>query len=209
MTVNNTPDNEHDDSDDDMFVSKKPKKKLKLSTSRSSSVDDKGAFQDTVRIKMGRNANSSLYYLNQFKLDNEGNGLNPEDTQTLIASQQQATDELEMKLNGCKTIDQQTVQLLSQPKNDELDAIPRGIEQELHSIRKSLVDANQYSGNASRRKTIQKRVDSTYLQWRQRKRKCMDFIDNLSDAMEKHPKEVIKMLELETDEMVGIKILSK
>ena len=37
----------------------------------------------------------------------------------------------------------------------------------------------------------------------------MDFLDNLSDAMEKKPKDVIKMLELETDEAMGVKLPPK
>eukprot|EP00979_Chaetoceros_neogracilis_P009882 scaffold2273_cov178-Chaetoceros_neogracile.AAC.5 len=46
-------------------------------------------------------------------------------------------------------------------------------------------------------------------EWKSRKEKCSDFVDNLSDAMEKRPKEVIKMLEFETDEMLGVKIPPK
>ena len=46
-------------------------------------------------------------------------------------------------------------------------------------------------------------------EWKSRKEKCSDFVDNLSDAMEKRPKEVIKMLEFGTDEMLGVKIPPK
>jgi len=210
MAVNNTPNDESGDSEDDLFVSKKPKKKIKLSASNASSGNGKEAsFKDTVRVKMGRNANSSLYYLNQFKLENEGAGLHPDDNQRLAASQHQAIEKLKMELNECKTIAHQTARLLPEPKNDELDIIRRKIEQEIDSIRKSLTEANKYSGNASRRNLIQKRVDLMCTQWRQRKRKCIEFIDNLSDAMETRPKQVIIMLELETDEMVELEILPK
>jgi 26S proteasome regulatory subunit (ATPase 3-interacting protein) len=46
-------------------------------------------------------------------------------------------------------------------------------------------------------------------EWKSRKEKCMDFIDQLADGMEKKPKEIIKLLELETDEMVGVTIPPK
>ena len=37
-------------------------------------------------------------------------------------------------------------------------------------------------------------------EWKKRKEKCGDFIDQLADAMEKKPKDVMKTLELESDE---------
>ena len=53
------------------------------------------------------------------------------------------------------------------------------------------------------KKQLNKEFNSMRSEWKSRKEKCMDFIDNLSDAMEKHPKEVVKILELETDENSG------
>jgi hypothetical protein len=41
-------------------------------------------------------------------------------------------------------------------------------------------------------------------EYKARKRKCMDFVNDLADAMEKHPREVMsndKILGLDTDEM--------
>jgi 26S proteasome regulatory subunit (ATPase 3-interacting protein) len=46
-------------------------------------------------------------------------------------------------------------------------------------------------------------------EWRKRKEKCTDFIDQLADGMEKKPKDVIKLLDLEIDEMVGVNIPPK
>jgi predicted RNase H-like nuclease (RuvC/YqgF family) len=46
-------------------------------------------------------------------------------------------------------------------------------------------------------------------EWKNRKEKCMDFLDNLSDAMEKKPKDVIKLLDIETDEAMGVKLPKK
>ena len=41
-------------------------------------------------------------------------------------------------------------------------------------------------------------------EWKKRKEKCMDFLEQLADGMEKKPKEVIKILDLDTDEINGI-----
>ena len=38
-------------------------------------------------------------------------------------------------------------------------------------------------------------------EWKARKQKCIDFVEQLADGMDKKPKDVIKMLEIETDEM--------
>ncbi len=46
-------------------------------------------------------------------------------------------------------------------------------------------------------------------EWKNRKQKCMDFIENLSDAMEKKPKEVIRLLDIETDESMKVKLPPK
>ena len=59
------------------------------------------------------------------------------------------------------------------------------------------------------RKQLNKAFNEMRGEWKSRKEKCMDFIDNLSDAMEKRPKEVMKMLEFETDEMLGVNLPPK
>jgi predicted transcriptional regulator len=56
---------------------------------------------------------------------------------------------------------------------------------------------------------MKKDFNKMRIEWKNRKEKCMDFLDNLSDAMEKKPKDVIKMLELETDEAMGVKLPPK
>lgn len=53
-------------------------------------------------------------------------------------------------------------------------------------------------------KRMKKRINDMRLQWKKRKEKCMDFVEQLADGMEKKVKDVVKLLELETDEMVGV-----
>ena len=56
---------------------------------------------------------------------------------------------------------------------------------------------------------MKKRINDMRLQWKKRKEKCMDFVEQLADGMEKKVKDVVKLLELETDEMVGVTIPPK
>jgi hypothetical protein len=46
-------------------------------------------------------------------------------------------------------------------------------------------------------------------EWKKRKDKCIDFVEQLADGMEKKVKDVVKLLELETDEMEGVKMPPK
>lgn len=59
------------------------------------------------------------------------------------------------------------------------------------------------------RNQLKKEINRMRNEWKARKEKCTDFIDNLSDAMEKKPKDVVKLLDIETDEMLGVKIPPK
>lgn len=47
------------------------------------------------------------------------------------------------------------------------------------------------------------RINHMRGEWKKRKEKCIDFVDQLADGMEKKPKEVIKILDLDMDEMNG------
>jgi hypothetical protein len=58
-------------------------------------------------------------------------------------------------------------------------------------------------------KRLKAQINKMRDEWRKRKEKCNDFIEQLADGMEKKVKDVVKMLELETDEVVGVKMPPK
>jgi len=51
---------------------------------------------------------------------------------------------------------------------------------------------------------LKKRINHLRDEWKKRKTKCMDFVDQLADGMEKPVKDIVKLLQLETDEMEGV-----
>jgi predicted transcriptional regulator len=53
------------------------------------------------------------------------------------------------------------------------------------------------------------RINAMRAEWKKSKEKCMDFIELLADGMEKKAKDVIKLLDIETDEMEGVKMPPK
>eukprot|EP00977_Amphora_coffeiformis_P009733 scaffold2243_cov165-Amphora_coffeaeformis.AAC.13 len=56
---------------------------------------------------------------------------------------------------------------------------------------------------------LKRRINHMRDEWKGRKAKVHDFVEQLSDAMEKKPKEVFKLLDLETDEMCGVTLPPK
>lgn len=77
----------------------------------------------------------------------------------------------------------------------------------IRAIRPSKTPAQLAKERCPRR--LKMRINALRSQWKSRKEKCVDFIDQLSDAMEKKPKDIIKLLDLETDEMEGVKMPPK
>jgi len=49
---------------------------------------------------------------------------------------------------------------------------------------------------------LKMRINHMRDEWKKRKEKCLDFVDVLADGMEKKPKAVCQLLDIETDEMV-------
>ena len=212
-----------DDDGDDDFVSKKGKKKSKKKKSSSSttiataSVSSASAngqqelqeqYSKSVRVKLGRNANTTLYYLNQSKLGNDGNGILPEDKNDLVCSNEKAKAELEALNLSCKQMTAETSTLLSEPKNEEIETLLREKENELNGIRNDVAAAKKFSGNAASSKTLKRAVDKMATHWRQHKRKCLDFLDMMEECTEGviNKKKCLSgsgQIDIETDEAVA------
>ena len=56
---------------------------------------------------------------------------------------------------------------------------------------------------------LKRRINYYRDEWRKRKVQCMDFVEQLADGLEKKPKDVVKLLDLETDEMVKVTMPAK
>ena len=50
---------------------------------------------------------------------------------------------------------------------------------------------------------LKKRINAMRGEWRKRKETCSDFVEQMADAMEKKVKDVVKLLDVETDQMLG------
>ena len=56
---------------------------------------------------------------------------------------------------------------------------------------------------------LKRRINHMRDEWKQRKQKCMDFCDQLADAMEKKRNHVLKLLDVETDEECKVTLPAK
>jgi DNA-binding transcriptional regulator GbsR (MarR family) len=103
--------------------------------------------------------------------------------------------------------------LLKQATNEELDEKIKQIELDICSRNERIHKAIEFKENilskAVSSKTIKMRINKYREEWKRRKEKVKTFVENLSDAMEKKEKDVVKMLDIETDEMVGTKLPPK
>mmetsp|Transcript_23162 Transcript_23162/g.28421 ORF Transcript_23162/g.28421 Transcript_23162/m.28421 type:complete len:503 (+) Transcript_23162:191-1699(+) len=105
--------------------------------------------------------------------------------------------------------------LLKHPTNDRLGDIVTAaqeeltaLQQQIEELKRRIADAEKCAGKNDP-KRLKKKINKMRSEWKQRKEKCNDFVDILADAMEKRIKDVLKLLETETDEMMGVKMPPK
>lgn len=173
-----------DDEDDPFSASSKKKKGGKKST--GDDADDYGSrhYVDSLRLKVGRNANNSLYYVNQEKLPHDGDGLPPEERNELIANEQKSSHEKDAGVARLRDIMGQTSTLLSQPTNQEAATTLAEGEKALADLKESVEDSRQHIGNEKKRAKTKKRVLTLGDDWFKRRRICKDFLSNMEDITE-------------------------
>lgn len=100
-----------DDEDEDN-VRTAQKKKAKVVC-----CDDE--YSGSLSVKNGRNANTTLYYCDYSKLSNNGNGLPPDERNTLLSDHEAAKAEMQAHNNSIQSMNAETLKLLSEPTNEE------------------------------------------------------------------------------------------
>jgi hypothetical protein len=119
-----------------------------------------------------------------------------------ILTEQLGNDEIDSRIHSLET----TVQSFrneQQECQERIEAFSAGMSSSPHS--------NKNQGNSAVKNEMEKdphrlvlRILAMREEWQSRKRKSMDFVDQLADGMEKKPRDIIKLLDIETDEMEGV-----
>jgi predicted transcriptional regulator len=124
-----------------------------------------------------------------------------------------------------KQIQQELSLVLQTPSNQELDLQCQVAEGQVQELKQQLQAMNDRIANTQQRSSLgtkssattkrsnplalKRKINAMRDEWRNRKTKCDDFVEQLADGMEKKVKDVVRLLELETDEMVGVKMPPK
>ena len=91
---------------------------------------------------------------------------------------------------------------------EELRARVAALEEEVAAKRKRVESLEATTGKVdprARDKLKRKASDMVKL-WRKRRRLVMDAVDMMADGLEKKPKDVMKLVDVETDEAAGVSL---
>jgi hypothetical protein len=134
--------------------------------------------------------------------------------QTILASE----DDMFTVAKEAAALQQELVALINvldmarhEPSNAELkqqldqeEGALSALQQQLHDmkarIRQASSSGNVHAARDSCPIRMKQRINHMRDEWKNRKMKCTDFVDQLADAMEKKPKDVVQVLDIETDE---------
>eukprot|EP00540_Astrosyne_radiata_P004550 CAMPEP_0116844716 /NCGR_PEP_ID=MMETSP0418-20121206/12854_1 /TAXON_ID=1158023 /ORGANISM="Astrosyne radiata, Strain 13vi08-1A" /LENGTH=283 /DNA_ID=CAMNT_0004475723 /DNA_START=129 /DNA_END=980 /DNA_ORIENTATION=+ len=146
----------------------------KPSTKKKASESD--TFAGSLLFKSGRNASSSVYFTNYSRLKNNGNGLEPEKRNELLANLAQAEKEHKALFTTIISVNKDTAQLLSEPTNEDLNTKLAQEEALVESLREKVSESRKLMVNEQHKNKTKRRIVSMCSQWRKRKRLCMDFL---------------------------------
>ena len=147
MALDNS-DTQFYDSDEEDDAPKKAKKSSEAS----------GDCAGSLVLKAGRNANSSLYYVDHTKQKNDGNGLEPDQRNALASDLAKAQEEESILKAKLESMTKETAQLLSEPTNEEATATLEQQESEMNDIRDKLEEARKLKCNEKIKKALKKRI---------------------------------------------------
>ena len=149
------------DGDSDDEENKPPKKKAKKSNDEPTEE-----YSGSLRLKAGRNTNNNLYYVDHTKLQNNGNGLDPDKRNDLFADLEKAKCEEEALKKQIQESASKTARLLSEPLNDELTTLLVEREKEMEGLNEKLETNRGFAGNEKYVKKLAGRVSKMATIWR-------------------------------------------
>ena len=139
-------------------------------------------------------------------------------TETTAAERHETKQQVQDLQSQEAHLNQQLAVTLQQPSNADLSsslALAEGALKEATQMVRAMKDrinAHKQTANSKKRpfsacskhdcspRGMKARINHMRHEWVKRKAKCRDFVELLADGMEKKPKDVIKLLDIETDE---------
>ena len=203
---NHNVDDDGDDNnneDDDLFM----KKSSSSSSSATTTKTKEDEYTATIYQKVGRNPNTTLYYLNQSKLSNNGNGMLSNERNNILNLLQKSNEKVQEQSMIIQSINDKICILLSQPFNNDLNHLLPIEERNMKNLYNDIEYATKWNVNESRRTMTKRKIDNMINIWKKRKRLCIDFLNMMEDCTEGivSTKKCLSghgQIEIESDEMV-------
>lgn len=183
------------------------------------SLTDKG-----IVVKKDFGKNKELFWANQ----QEGRIGGTKEIRVIppaTADERQAKQREMLELqNQVAAIKSEMEMVQQQPSNSQLETKIQDAQAQLQEERSKLAEimariANRKSnlsrtGNSNKKaaskencnspRRLKMRINALRNEWKTRKEKVIDFVDLMADGMEKKPKEIYKLLDIETDEDANV-----
>ena len=159
-----------DSDDDEPNVSKKKQK--------PSSGDE---FAGALGFKVGRNANTSLYFVDHTKQKNNGNGLESDVRDKLFTDKSQTEDAHTKLKSELHQMDFDTKRLNSEPTNEEVMTKLEAGEKSVAELLLKVEEARKLKVNEKHKRQTKLRIEGMTKQWRKRRRICMDFLISMEE----------------------------
>jgi hypothetical protein len=153
-----------DSDDEDTAPKKKPAK----------TSDD--LYAGSLAFKSAKSSNASLYYVDHSKLKNNGDGLERDQRNDLMGDVAKTDAELTALKTNVKTMTTETEKLLSQPTNEEATSRLETEESTLTDLQEKVEGGRKLKVNEKHKQQTKRRIDNMTVQWRKRRRMCMDFL---------------------------------
>ena len=161
-----------DDDDDDFIVKEKCNR------------DIQSPYSGTILTKCGKTVSSTLYYINQTTLYNEGNGLKPDERHGLIASIEKSEMEMNESNEILNRIKKDTTAILIQPTNESIEKILQDVILNKEKLHEAIQNAKTFLDCEKERVELNKKLKRMTKYWKVRKRLCMDFLHMMEESTE-------------------------
>ena len=165
------------DSDEDESSSAKSK------GGPSRKIED-GSMSGTLHLKIGANSSSTLYFVDQTKLSNNGDGLDSNDKNDLLEMIEKTKLNKEDLETMLKNLSSETKKLLSEPQNCDLNVSLDKVEETQKLLKDDLEKAQEYKCNDNHRKKLRKAIEKMSSFWRKRKQICKGFLFMMEETTE-------------------------
>jgi hypothetical protein len=169
-----------DDTDDEEDDATKKKKKDKEVPKASATPSD--PYAKSLSFKAAKSVNAALYYVDHNKLKNNGDGLEPDARNELLAEHSKTSLELTTLQANIKLMTTQSVTLNSEPTNEQATAQLESDEAEMEVLKAKLEDARGLKANEKYKLQLKRRIENMASFWRKRKRLTMDFLINMEEC---------------------------